>query len=117
MSDTLYKLLIEMSKTRHISGTLFPVTVSAVKDASPRAVAKAGIEDLHFHDLRHTFGSRLAQMGTPLTQIKELMGHRTIKTTERYIHHYPADLRPCMKSLDDYYSHNLVTLDGAAVAE
>jgi len=58
-----------------------------------------------------------AQMGTPLTVIKELMGHRTIKTTERYIHHYPADLRPNMKSLDDYYRHNLVTHEGAAVAQ
>ncbi len=116
MSETLYLMLIDMSKTRHISGKLFPVTVSALKDAFERAVKNAGLEDFHFHDLRHTFGTRLAQMGVPLTQIKELMGHRTIKTTERYIHHYPADLRPCMKSLDDYYSHNLVTPEEMVVA-
>lgn len=117
MSDRLHRMLLEMSKTPHISGRLFPVTVSALKDAFDRAVINAGLEDFHFHDLRHTFGTRLAQMGVPLTVIKELMGHRTIKTTERYIHHYPADLRPSMKSLDEYYSHNLVTDEKVAVAQ
>ena len=116
MSDTLYQMLLDMSKVPHMSGKLFPVTVSALKDAFERAVANAGIEDFHFHDLRHTFGTRLAEMGVPLTVIKELMGHRTIKTTERYIHHYPADLRPRMKALDDYYCHNLDTPDRMVIA-
>jgi integrase len=46
----------------------------------------AGFDDLHFHDLRHTFCSNLVQSGTTLKQVKELIGHKTAKMTERYSH-------------------------------
>lgn len=45
-----------------------------------------GIEKLRFHDNRHTFGSRLAAEGVDLNTVKELMGHKYITTTERYLH-------------------------------
>lgn len=49
---------------------------------------KSGIDKhLRIHDLRHTTGSWLAQAGIPLTEIKEIMTHKTIQTTQRYIHH------------------------------
>lgn len=38
------------------------------------------------HSLRHTFGTLQALKGTPIRVLKELMGHATIKTTERYMH-------------------------------
>ncbi len=57
-----------------------------IDSAFRSACRRAKINDLHFHDLRHTFGSRLAQAGVPLTTIKELMGHSTIRMTERYCH-------------------------------
>lgn len=41
---------------------------------------------LRFHDLRHTFGTRLAQAGVPSREIMELMGHADEKTTQRYTH-------------------------------
>lgn len=46
-------------------------------------------EGISFHSLRHTFGTRLAERGVPITVIKELMGHSTITTTERYTRHRP----------------------------
>ena len=39
-----------------------------------------------FHDLRHTYGTRLADAGVPRHEIAELMGHADEKTTARYIH-------------------------------
>jgi integrase len=46
----------------------------------------AGISDLHWHDLRHTFGTRLAEAGHSEATIAELMGHSDPKTTRRYTH-------------------------------
>lgn len=51
----------------------------------------AGIRPLRFHDLRHTYGSRLAMDGVPLWKIGKLMGHRSTQTTEIYAHFAPSD--------------------------
>ena len=41
---------------------------------------------LPWHCIRHTFGTELAAAGVPVTTIKELMGHRSIVSTLKYIH-------------------------------
>ena len=43
------------------------------------ALRKAGIENFRFHDLRHTFGSRLGMKGVDIRTIQELMGHKDIR--------------------------------------
>jgi site-specific recombinase XerD len=53
------------------------------------AVQAAGIEDFHWHDLRHTFASRLVMKGVDIRTVQELMGHRSIVTTMRYAHLSP----------------------------
>lgn len=50
------------------------------------AVAKAGIEDFRFHDLRHTFASYLAMSGATLAELAEAMGHKTLVMVKRYAH-------------------------------
>ncbi|HEY9167054.1 MAG TPA: tyrosine-type recombinase/integrase [Candidatus Kryptonia bacterium] len=47
---------------------------------------------LHFHSLRHTFGSLLCQNNVPLRDIQELMGHSRITVTEKYAHTSPEHL-------------------------
>jgi integrase len=47
---------------------------------------RAGIENFCFHDLRHSAASYLAMQGATLTDIKEILGHRTIITTQKYTH-------------------------------
>jgi integrase len=46
----------------------------------------ANLPDLRFHDLRHTYGSRLARAGVDLVRIKTVMGHESLTTTARYLH-------------------------------
>ena len=54
------------------------------------ALEKAGIKDFHFHDLRHSYGSQLAMKGYPLQAIQKLMGHKSIRMTQRYAHLSPT---------------------------
>ena len=100
MSDTLFQMLLNRSKIAHISGRTFPLSASSARHAFDEAVERAGIKDFHFHDMRHTFATRLVQAGVNLYAVKELMGHESIKTTERYAHHYPESLRPSVMVLD-----------------
>ncbi|HKO44151.1 MAG TPA: tyrosine-type recombinase/integrase, partial [Pyrinomonadaceae bacterium] len=57
-----------------------------MKKSFSAACREAGITNFTFHDLRHTFGIRLADAGVDVVKIKELMGHASIVTTTRYIH-------------------------------
>jgi integrase len=50
------------------------------------ACGKARIRDLRFHDLRHTFASWLVERGADIIRVKELLGHSTVRITERYLH-------------------------------
>lgn len=56
-------------------------------------------EPLRIHDLRHTTGSWLGQAGVPLTEIRDIMTHRSIQTTQRYIHHNYKDKAEKLKQV------------------
>jgi integrase len=56
------------------------------RTAFERAVMKASIADFTFHDLRHTFASRLVMNGADLPTVQALMGHKTIAMPLRYTH-------------------------------
>jgi len=53
-------------------------------------VRQAAIPKFRWHDLRHTFASRLVMAGIDLRTVQELMGHKTITTTMRYAHLSPG---------------------------
>jgi integrase len=47
------------------------------------------VRKLRFHDLRHTFGTRMAAAGVPMRTLQEWMGHRDLKTTLIYADYAP----------------------------
>ncbi len=66
------------------------------------ACKKAGIDKaIHFHSLRHSFASNLAQQGVSLYKIKELLGHASVTTTEIYSHLNIDSLRDAISKLDN----------------
>ncbi len=65
-----------------------------------KALEEAKIDGLRFHDLRHTFASRLAQNGNDPYSIQKLMGHTSFSTTQRYAHHFVESLRRGIVSLE-----------------
>lgn len=70
-----------------------------IKRAFSTACERAGIEDLRFHDLRHTFASRLVRRGVDLVIVKELMGHASIVTTQRYLHSQASEKLQAVETL------------------
>lgn len=65
-----------------------------------RACEQAKITNFHWHDLRHTFCSRLVMRGVPLRTVQILAGHKTITVTERYAHLAPEHLQEAVAMLD-----------------
>jgi integrase len=66
-----------------------PDAVFALKDNKNwwgKVLRRAKVKKFRWHDLRHTFCSRLAQRGVSLKVIQELAGHKTIQMSARYAH-------------------------------
>ena len=56
-----------------------------------KALKAAKLDESHrFHDLRHTFGTRMAAAGVPMRTLQEWMGHRDLATTQRYADYAPS---------------------------
>jgi integrase len=55
-----------------------------------QACHDAGVRPVRFHDLRHTFATRLAASGQPMRTIQEFLGHADSKTTQIYSHYAPS---------------------------
>ena len=63
------------------------------------AVMEAEIKNFRWHDLRHTFASRLRMKGTPLEDIADLLGHKSLTMTRRYAHLGPNKLHAVVSLL------------------
>jgi integrase len=67
-----------------------PMNGNAVLKSYQRALESAGVRRVRFHDLRHTFGTRMAAAGVPMRTLQEWMGHRDYKTTLIYADYAPG---------------------------
>jgi len=70
--------------------------------AFARACKDAGIEDLTFHDLRHTFASRLREAGVDAITRRDLLGHSTVQMSDDYTHSSAESRLRAVESIADY---------------
>ena len=63
---------------------------SALRRRYKAALKRAGLRSLRFHDLRHTFGTRMIAKAD-IRRVQEWMGHADIQTTMRYLHYAPRE--------------------------
>lgn len=75
----------------------------SIRTGFEHAAQRAGIKDFRFHDLRHTFASRLIMAGVDIRTVQELMGHKTISMTLRYSHLSPDHKRKAMEALESRF--------------
>jgi integrase len=85
LNDTAFEAL--RSLPARIDGKLFPYADDhAVSRSFARAVERAGLEDFHLHDLRHSFASAHAANGTQQRGLQALLRHKDTRMTARYSH-------------------------------
>ncbi|MCP4316243.1 MAG: site-specific integrase [Hyphomicrobiales bacterium] len=71
---------------RSDDGRVFPLSAYAVRHAWERLTKRAGINDLHFHDLRHEAISRFFEKGLSVAEVALISGHRDFRQLFRYTH-------------------------------
>lgn len=76
------------------------------------ALAKAKIDGVVWHTLRHTFASRLVMRGVDIASVSALMGHREISTTQRYAHLSKKHLVDAVNRLTTKTGENAENRDG-----
>lgn len=89
----------EQTKTAYPSRTVQQIFTTAKH--------KAGIrKEVGIHSLRHSFATHLLDKGTDIRYIKDLLGHFSIKTTERYLHVSKKQLVNIISPFDDLWKKN-----------
>lgn len=91
------------------AGAVFPYRAASVSTAFTRACAELGIEDLHFHDLRHRATADLFRQGLDIPRVALLTGHKTWAQLRRYTNIKPADVHAAFAKNS---GGNVVTLEG-----
>ena len=91
LSTTAVRVLRTLPRSLH--GPVFlGLTTEAVKRAYIRAVRRAGIENLRFHDLRHEATTRLFEKGLNIMEVASITGHKDLRMLRRYTHLKAEDL-------------------------
>ena len=78
--------------------------IAEIKRAFCAAVREAGIKDCRFHDLRHTFATRLNAAGANAFAIRDLLGHSTASMSNDYTHTSAEHRREAIEMLDQRHS-------------
>lgn len=93
----LMQIILSLDRTK---SKPFEYIANSISRLFRQYAKKAGLrKDLHLHCLRHTAATDLVRLGVPLNQIKDFLGHSSVKITEIYLHTLPEDLRRVAESL------------------
>lgn len=79
------------------------INFEGVKSGFRRAREAAGMPHAHFHDLRHSCATILLGLGADLHTVRDVLGHTSVKTTERYAHTMVDDQRAALSKLGDLH--------------
>ena len=70
-----------------------PLTVNTIRNRLRETFMKAGFDGFYPHALRHLFATDLQCRGASVMEIKEMIGHSSVATTERYLHGFDGRMR------------------------
>ncbi len=114
MMQKVHDLLSEKKRVRYLNHDLVftspkgkAIEPNNLRRAFRKALDDAGLSDFKPHDLRHTYGTRLAQEGFDIYAIAKLLGHKDIRMTQRYAHHSTKSLRRVVDAFESQVITNL----------
>lgn len=90
------------------NGLVFGI-LDNVKRSFTAARSKAGLNDLRFHDLRHTAATRLVGAHIPLSEVGRVLGHSQANTTYRYVNANVETAKRAAAALDAFNAETLET--------
>lgn len=104
LTQRVFSLVQERMRDPDPSGYLFPHGSGKrpwhVRLRFARACRRAALAGLRFHDLRHTFATRLVTSGVDLATVQRLLGHQDLRMTVRYSHPGSEDIKKAIRTLD-----------------
>jgi integrase len=111
LSSHALELLRDMRSQARSEQFLFPGSdptkpVADIKKSWAAVCARARIEGVRLHDLRHTYASTLASSGSSLPVIGALLGHTQFQTTNRYAHLFDDPLRAATEHVGSFIAKN-----------
>lgn len=105
LTDRVISILKKIERCDEDNEYIFPhgkgEMLWAVRSAFLRACKRANLQGLRFHDLRHTFATRLVTAGIDLVTVQRLLGHQNIQMTMRYSHPGSEEIRRAVKVLEE----------------
>jgi len=99
INDALFECLTEFYNKFDLDDNEELFEFKVVRNAYLKALERAEIKDFLFHDLRHTFASRLVQNSVELYTVSELLGHSDMSVTKRYAHLSKSHLREAVEKV------------------
>jgi integrase len=109
LTDRAHAVLARLRRTRTKEDGPFPSRPGKrpwiLASAFRRARTRAGLSDFRFHDLRHTFATRLVRAGVDLLTVARLLGHSDLRMVQRYAHPGAADDRRAVQALEKRARH------------
>src|SRR6266536_886659 len=104
MYDIVFKELMMLKQDAGPQGFVFSnsrtgVNIDSIKTGWRNACEDAGLVNLRFHDTRHTFATRLRANGVHEWDIRDLLGHASVRMTSVYTHLTPANLCQAVQTL------------------
>jgi integrase len=104
MNDIVFKELMKLKQDAGPQDFVFSnartgVNIDSIKTGWRHACEDAGLVNLRFHDTRHTFATRLRANGVHEWDIRDLLGHTSVKMTSVYTHQTPINLREAVDTL------------------
>ncbi|MGD0264280.1 MAG: tyrosine-type recombinase/integrase [Candidatus Methylomirabilota bacterium] len=105
LTDHAHAVLSRLRRTRAEEDGPFPSGPGKrpwiVASAFRRARTRAGLTAFRFHDLRHTYATRLVRTGADLITVARLLGHQDLRMVLRYAHPGAADARHAVHALEE----------------
>ena len=107
MNATIREILFSIHQS---TGFVFPSPRTGgklfdLKKSFRKAVDDAGIRNFRFHDLRHTFATRLADEGVDVIVLQKILGHSDVRTTMIYTHASNAAMHQAVEKLNGKNEH------------